>query len=429
VVLIIPSDANAIIRAGTVHGAITNEFGLKVQHGEYVGHDLSGQLGTGGVRIKLGNVNGGISIRHAQDGRPMSSATSLLTDKDKEKDKEKEEKDKDSADLDQENIPDEVRREVLESQRVAREARRQAMADAAQQLRQAQTEAQREVERAIRESQREIQRAQMEIQRENAQQVREQMRLENRAQGVIGAGSGRGGDGRRYIDRESKTFAVSGQPAVNIVTFDGAVTVHGWDKQEVMYTAAKRAGDEEELKQIVIEAEQKGSSISIIAKSQENGGSVSLDVFVPRRSGLHVSTDDGRVNLEGVTGELTLRTGDGSIEVSDAGGQLQVNTGDGRIQVNNFEGQVDARTADGAIALDGKFTALAAQTEDGSITLTVPADANFTIETDAEDVNNEGLTISEDIAPSQRLKRWKVGRGGNVFVVKTGEGQLVLRTR
>src|SRR5688572_6323137 len=72
VTLIIPSDANAGIRAGTVHGAITNEFGLNVHHGDYVGHELNGQLGTGGPRIKLGNVNGGISIKHAQDGRTVS---------------------------------------------------------------------------------------------------------------------------------------------------------------------------------------------------------------------------------------------------------------------------------------------------------------------------------------------------------------------
>ena len=38
---------------------------------------------------------------------------------------------------------------------------------------------------------------------------------------------------------------------MNIVTFDGAITVRGWDKPQVMYTATKRGGDEQELKQIV----------------------------------------------------------------------------------------------------------------------------------------------------------------------------------
>src|SRR4030095_7314801 len=67
--LVIPSDSNATVRASTVHGSITNDFGLTVNHGEYVGHDLTGQIGTGGPRIKLGNVKGAIRITHGQDWR------------------------------------------------------------------------------------------------------------------------------------------------------------------------------------------------------------------------------------------------------------------------------------------------------------------------------------------------------------------------
>lgn len=63
ITLIIPADSNAQVRASTVHGAITNDFGLQVNDGQYVGHDLSGQIGTGGPRIRLNNVNGSISIK------------------------------------------------------------------------------------------------------------------------------------------------------------------------------------------------------------------------------------------------------------------------------------------------------------------------------------------------------------------------------
>jgi DUF4097 and DUF4098 domain-containing protein YvlB len=63
IVLIVPSGANAQIKASTVHGAITNDFGLAVDDGQYVGHNLSGQIGSGGLRIRLNNVNGSISIK------------------------------------------------------------------------------------------------------------------------------------------------------------------------------------------------------------------------------------------------------------------------------------------------------------------------------------------------------------------------------
>jgi hypothetical protein len=136
------------------------------------------------------------------------------------------------------------------------------------------------------------------------------------------------------------------------------------------------------------------------------------------------------LTLDGVTGQITLRSGDGPIEVANGGGQLQVNTGDGVIRVIKFDGQVDARTGDGAIALDGKFDAVSARTGDGTISLTVPAGSSFTIETNSmEDLGNEGFVVNEDITPSPRVKRWRIGNGGKVFILRTGDGKILLRPR
>jgi DUF4097 and DUF4098 domain-containing protein YvlB len=70
--LTIPSDSNAEVDASTVSGGISNDFGLRVNDHRFVGHDLRGELGKGGSRIHLSDVNGRIEIRHAQDGRAMS---------------------------------------------------------------------------------------------------------------------------------------------------------------------------------------------------------------------------------------------------------------------------------------------------------------------------------------------------------------------
>jgi len=74
--LTIPSDSKADIEANTVSGGISNDFGLHVSH-HFVGHNLRGELGNGGAHIKLSNVNGGIQIHHAQDGRAMSPVKDL----------------------------------------------------------------------------------------------------------------------------------------------------------------------------------------------------------------------------------------------------------------------------------------------------------------------------------------------------------------
>jgi DUF4097 and DUF4098 domain-containing protein YvlB len=421
VTLVIPSDANAAIRADTVHGGISNDFGLRVKHGEYVGHSLNGQIGNGGARIKLGNVNGGININHAQDGRAISPANALGNDNENRDD------DKHAMEAD---IAQQVNQAVASATAISTsEAGRVNSAKIAMQ---AQREAQRQVDVALRDAQREIEQAQREVQRENQRQIREQIRVANSGRGRgVGSGTGVGTGDNRLTAQESKTFTVTGSPSVNVSTFDGSVKVHGWDKSEVTYTLTKRADDDEGLRQITMQATQNASSISVVALSDnDRDGTASLEVWVPRKSTLHVASDDGSLKLDGVSGDLTLRTGDGSIEVNDGGGQLQVNTGDGHIHVINFDGQVDARTGDGAIRLDGNFNALSARTGDGAISLTVPSSSNFTIETNADgDVTNEGLTLSEDISPSKRVKRWRVGNGGKVFVLNTGDGQIVLRSR
>ena len=419
VTLIIPSDTNASVRAGTVHGGISNDFGLVVKHGEYVGHSLDGQIGAGGPKIKLANVNGGITITHAQDGRTVSPAVSLGGDKQKDKDK----------DDDSEAMEADIQRTVEQATATATSVKIQLKMEKV--AREAQIEAQRQVDIAIRDAQRDIERAQVEVQRDNARQIRDQVRM-NRGRGAgSGSGSGTGGGDNRATSQESKTFTVSGSPRVNVSTFDGSVQVHGWDKSEVMYTATTRGDEEEDLKKVAIQTEQTGSSISFVATTDnDRSASVQFEVWVPRQSSIHVSSDDGSLKLDGVSGDITLRTGDGSIEVNDGGGVLQLNTGDGHIQVVKFDGQLDARTGDGSIRLDGNFNALSARTGDGSISLTVPSSSNFTVETNAEgDVTNEGLSLSEDIAPSKRVKRWRVGSGGKVFVLNTGDGRITLRSR
>lgn len=75
--LTLPSDAKASIEATTVHGGIDNDFGLHTNNHRWVGHDLRGELGGGGVQVRLNNVNGKIEVHHANDGHAVSPAKDL----------------------------------------------------------------------------------------------------------------------------------------------------------------------------------------------------------------------------------------------------------------------------------------------------------------------------------------------------------------
>ena len=88
VLLTMPSDTKAELEASTVHGGISNDFGLRVRDHRIVGHDLHGELAGGGTRIKLSNVNGRIEIHHASDNRPLSPVKDLNRSSDRDRDED-----------------------------------------------------------------------------------------------------------------------------------------------------------------------------------------------------------------------------------------------------------------------------------------------------------------------------------------------------
>ena len=82
----LPSDAKADIKASTISGGISNDFGLPVSRHQFVGQSLHGELGGGGTQVRLSTVNGGIEIRHAGDNRPLSPAKNLERDRSRDRD-------------------------------------------------------------------------------------------------------------------------------------------------------------------------------------------------------------------------------------------------------------------------------------------------------------------------------------------------------
>jgi DUF4097 and DUF4098 domain-containing protein YvlB len=89
----LPSDTSAEVEASTVSGNISNDFGLTAIRHQYVGHSLHGQLGGGGARVKLSNVNGTIEISHASDGKTLSPATNLEHGRDRDRDNDRDDDD------------------------------------------------------------------------------------------------------------------------------------------------------------------------------------------------------------------------------------------------------------------------------------------------------------------------------------------------
>ena len=246
----------------------------------------------------------------------------------------------------------------------------------------------------------------------------------------------------KEIERESKSFSVSGTPQINIENFEGSVKVSSWEKSEVTITAVKTAVDKQALGAIQFSAAQRGGGVTVETKFTKSlrvirlggthmhtrGAYVELEIIVPGNTNLRVTSGNGPLSVAGVSGEVNLRTEHGPIDVSNGRGRLSAFTNNGLVSIVNFEGEVDASEMgrDG-IVLEGRFAQLKALTGGGPISLALPADVDANIEANTRNVVNEGLNTTEEPTSTKEVRRLKLGKGGPLFKLRTNSGTLTLR--
>jgi DUF4097 and DUF4098 domain-containing protein YvlB len=273
--------------------------------------------------------------------------------------------------------------------------------------------------------------------------------------------------------RETRTFKITGQPEVILDTFDGAIEIHSWDRNEVEIEIDKRAMEQSLLDQITVEAEQQGNRVTLRVKGPARGDfrgvtigmnispTARLRVALPRASNVQATSGDGSIRADDVEGTIALKTSDGSVTASRISGDIHVRSGDGSIRLERATGRLNLETEDGSIVLDVKPTVLHAKTgdgsirvqvdidtvmagdwdvttRDGSVVLTLPSsfDGELDIETrdgtvranhpllrDVEQDRREGEDRDER---RERLRtlRTRMGDGGKSLRVRTGDGSI-----
>lgn len=274
--------------------------------------------------------------------------------------------------------------------------------------------------------------------------------------------------------RDVRTFKVTGAPDLVLETFDGAIEVHSWDRNEVEVEVEKRAMEQSLIDQMKVDVEQKGDRIVVRvtgpARADFRGVTIGmhisptarLRVAVPRATNLEAKSGDGSIRVESLDGKLALNTVDGSVTGVRVSGDIRIRTGDGSINLEDVAGRLDLETDDGSIGIDARPTALHAKTGDGTIRITIDPDSAmaadwevttgdgsviltlpsaFSAEFDAEtsngavrsdhpllkDLTAEGRRDGEDRderRERRRSLRTKMGEGGQIFKVRTGDGNI-----
>lgn len=185
-------------------------------------------------------------------------------------------------------------------------------------------------------------------------------------------------DSSDFKIREEKRFPVEGVTDVRLATFDGPITIRGWDREEVYVEIEKRGRDRDEVQGIEVVVDRSGSQISVEARQPTaktyGFGAVTtwsrearIVASVPTSSNIVVRTGDGALNVERLSGRLELRTSDGNITGLDLKGDVYAHSDEGAIRLEGIDGRCDVVTSDGNVTLQGRLDALRARTGDGSV--------------------------------------------------------------
>jgi DUF4097 and DUF4098 domain-containing protein YvlB len=168
----------------------------------------------------------------------------------------------------------------------------------------------------------------------------------------------------------SRTIPFESGGTLRLTTFSGRVTITASDGHQVVVDAVRRAS-RDRLERIKLDIHSSGSTVYIDANHRErswwldqmrdNVVETDLDIKVPRRTDLHVTTFSAPVTVEGIEGlhwvhgfssRLRLAGVTGRVQAHTFSGDVEIGVKDWRdrqsIDVDTFSGHIELRVPDEA---------------------------------------------------------------------------------
>ncbi len=409
--LTIPSDSNATVKADSLNGSITNDFGLPVRKGKYVGRDLYGKLGSGEADVRLNSVNGTLTIGRKSDGKSLSPATNLLPNKEAGDDSW-EKFDGDLSAIDSARINREVAQAVKDSAKISQKA----MADARIQFDKMGPEIAKITAESVKLA---------------AEAVRPEILAQIDALARIGDISFLPSVQR--VEKKSDSIPVNGVPKVTVDAKGCSVSVRGWDRNEVQYRVTQFSSSRDD-KPLDIKESHSDSAVNLTVLNADadtgsgrlfsNQNRIRIEIFVPRKSNLKIDAS-GEIRIEGVSGDVELAGSDDPINVRDVNGKLRVISGDGRVRVIGFNGDIDVQSGEGSINLEGDFRTLNARSDDGSVMLSLPELVSADLDVTGSNIRGDGIQLTR-ISGDENRANFRLRDGGRPYKIVT-DGRIVVR--
>jgi hypothetical protein len=225
------------------------------------------------------------------------------------------------------------------------------------------------------------------------------------------------------ISSETHTYSITALPTLVLNDNTGTVTIHtGAANSPVTIQATKHYQSFGSAP--TVQYSQDGNTINATVQNQSNNNflsfgsdNVDFNVTLPANANLKIHTETGTIDVEGVSGNMSLTTETGSITANqDAlSGQSTLQTATGSI------------TFDGSIASGGNYLF---STNTGSVDVTLPASSSFHLDasTDTGSINSDFTQVNiheHDVTGSDA--HGDVGNSSSATVtLKTNTGSIDL---
>lgn len=223
-------------------------------------------------------------------------------------------------------------------------------------------------------------------------------------------------------EKFSQTYPLTADGTVSLDSVNGTVEIVGWDRNEVSVEAEKSASSEDSLKRIEIAIDAAPDRVTIKTKLEKkwfsfgfNRAEVRYKLRVPATASLKkIDVVNADVHVRGVKCYVDLDTVNGSIDAQGLAHGGRFDTVNGSIRAEFSEISAQDR-----IVLD---------TVNGSATVTLPANAAFTLKADSV---NGGISCDFPITVGKAGSRHlngNVNGGGAEVVLDSVNGGLAVRS-
>lgn len=227
----------------------------------------------------------------------------------------------------------------------------------------------------------------------------------------------------RFCDERTIGWRGNRDPIAVDAGPNGGVTVTGWNRDSVniVITVHAQGRTVEAARELAAQVTVRASNgvIRATGPSSRRGASwwVSYDISAPARSDLTLETENGPLEVSGVSGVLDLRAVNGPITLADVAGNVRARLDNGPLTVSltgsSWTGQgLDAETRNGPVTIripDGYNAELETGTVNGPMDIGMP------------------ITVQGRFGGGQQRLRTTLGRGGPSVRAVTTNGPAVIR--